>query len=38
MFARGLVILVMVLVGLGALFAPALIDARHWWPRKRKQI
>jgi hypothetical protein len=38
MFARGLVILVMVLVGLGAVFAPALIDAGHWWPRKRRQI
>lgn len=34
--ARGLVILIMVLVGLDGLLAPALTDALHWWPRKRK--
>ena len=27
----------LILVGIAGMVAPALVDARHWWPRKRKK-
>jgi hypothetical protein len=37
MFGRGLVAVLVVLVCLAALLAPAFVDAHHWWPRKAKR-
>jgi hypothetical protein len=37
MFAAVLIMVLMVLVGLGGIVAPILIDAHHWLPRKKKK-
>lgn len=37
MIVRGLVFALAVFVCLAGLVAPILVDARHWWPRKRKR-
>jgi hypothetical protein len=37
MFVRGFLTLLAVLVCLAGMIAPALVDARRWWPRRRKK-
>ncbi len=36
-FARAVTILVLIIVCLGTLAVPFLVDARHWWPRRSKK-
>jgi hypothetical protein len=37
MFRAYLVTALLILAGLAIMIAPVFVDARHWWPRKRKK-
>jgi hypothetical protein len=37
MLLRGLITCLVVFLCMVGLLAPVLIDAHHWWPRKRKK-
>jgi len=37
MLLRGIISVFVVIVCIAALLSPVLIDAHHWWPRKRKK-
>jgi hypothetical protein len=37
MFRTYLLTALMIFVAMAGMVAPALVDARHWWPQKRKK-